>query len=55
MGMGTLWVGVWVGATVPTGLPMLISSQAVDEKDFSLGNGEAEEVDGNLVGKGVKD
>ena len=37
------------------GLPVLISSQDVDKKDFSLGNGEAEEVDGNLVDRGVKD
>ena len=27
MGMGTLWVGVQVGATVPTGLPVLISTR----------------------------
>ena len=37
------------------GLPVLISSQDVDKKDFSLGNGEAEEVDGNLVDRSVKD
>ena len=30
-------------------------SQDVDQEDFPLGNGEAEEVDGDFVGRGVKD
>ena len=30
-------------------------SQDVDKEDLSLGNGEVEEVDGDLVGGGVQD
>ena len=29
--------------------------QNVDEKDFSLSDGEAEEVDGDFIGRGVED
>ena len=30
-------------------------SQDIDQEDFSLGDGEVEEVDGDFVGRGVKD